>query len=47
MSDHQHAVTQIVHACFNSYVDKDGWTIEALIAGDFQFTNRHSSMAKI
>lgn len=39
MPDHQLAVTDIVHACFNSYVDKDRSTVEALIAEDCHFTS--------
>ncbi len=39
MPDYQLAVTNIVHACFNSYVDKDRSTVEALIAGDCHFTS--------
>lgn len=32
-------ITDVVHACFKSYVDKDRPAIEALISEDFHFTS--------
>lgn len=39
MPDHQLALTHIVHACFNGYVDKDRSTVEALIAEELSFSS--------
>jgi len=39
MPNTREEITAIVHACFNSSVNKDRPSIEALIGDDFHFTS--------